>query len=95
MTHIPNHEMVQAVSSYKTDQAFGVRTLPRALRRGEDLFDLERGDKQPNVAAINAARISQKIARSVVRGEGLDNLLPVRRRPTRQDSASKAGKSRI
>ena len=40
MSGIEDHEMVQAISSYAADQAFGVWILPGALRCREHLFNL-------------------------------------------------------
>jgi hypothetical protein len=78
MSGIKDDEVVQTLSADRADEPFGVWILPGAAGRREDFFDWQRSDTRPNVAAINAVPIPQQIARSVVLGEGLDNLL---RRP--------------
>ena len=40
MLGVQDHEMVQAVSSYRADQAFGVRILPGTPRCSEDFFNV-------------------------------------------------------
>jgi hypothetical protein len=78
MSGIKDDEVVQTLSADRADQPLGVWTLPGVAGRREDFLDLQRSHTRPNVAAINAVPIPQQIARSVVLGEGLYNLL---RRP--------------
>ena len=80
MSGIKDDEVVQTLSADRADEPLGVWILPGAAGRREDFLDLQRRDTRPNVAAINAVPIPQQIARSVMLGEGLDNLL---RRPGR------------
>ena len=40
MPGVQDHEMVQAVSSYRADQAFGVGILPGTLGCGQHFFDV-------------------------------------------------------
>ena len=75
MSGIKDDEVVQTLSADRADEPLGVWILPGAVGRREDFLDLERSDAQANVTAINAVPIPQEIARSVVLGEGLDNLL--------------------
>src|SRR5688572_21133005 len=42
MPGVEDHEMIQAVSPYRADQAFGIRILPRTLRRGEQFLHVQR-----------------------------------------------------
>ena len=70
--------MVQAVSSYRADQACGVRILPRTLGCGKYFFNAHGRDAQTDVVAVDAISIANKIARRIPIGEGLDDLL---RRP--------------
>jgi len=67
--------VVQAVSSNGTDQAFGVRILPRTLRRREYFLDLQGRDSQTNIVAVHAIPIAEQIPRRCVVAEGLDDLL--------------------
>ena len=80
MSGVKDDEVVQTLSADRADEPLGVWILPWAAGRREDFLDLERSDTRPNVVAINTVAIPQEIARSVVLGEGLDNLL---RRPGR------------
>jgi hypothetical protein len=41
MPGVQDHEMVQAVSSYGADQAFGMRVLPGTPGRGEYFFNVQ------------------------------------------------------
>ena len=67
--------MVQAISSYGADQAFGVRILPGTPGCGEYFFNMQRRDPQTNFISIDAIPISYEIARRIPIGEGLDDLL--------------------
>jgi hypothetical protein len=78
MSGIKDDEVVQTLSADRADEPLGVWILPGAAGRREDFLDLQRSHTRPNVAAINAVPIPQQIARGVMLGEGLDNLL---RRP--------------
>jgi len=75
MSGIKDDEVVQTLSADRANEPLGVGILPGTARRREDFLDLERSDTRPNVAAINAVSIPQEIARGVVLGKGLENLL--------------------
>ena len=72
---VQNDEMVQAVPSYRADQAFSVPILPRTLRRREDFFHAHRRDAQTNVAAVDAVPISNEISTPFSIGERLHDLI--------------------
>ena len=67
--------MVQAVSPYRADQAFGIRILPGTPGRREQLFNVQGRDPQTNFVAVDAIPISYEIPRRIPIGEGLDDLL--------------------
>jgi hypothetical protein len=61
MPGVENNEMVQAVSSDRTDQAFGVRILPRTTGRGEQFLDAQRGDPLTDVVAVDGVPIAGRV----------------------------------
>jgi hypothetical protein len=81
MPGVQNHKMVQAVPSDRADEAFGVRILPRTLRRSEEFSYAQRRDSQANISAVDGVSISNEIPRRIAIGEGLHDLL---RRPGRR-----------
>ena len=58
MPGVQDHEMVQAVSPYRADQAFGVRILPGTLRRCEYFLPVQGRDPQTNLIAVDAIPIT-------------------------------------
>ena len=61
MPGIEDYEMVQAVSAYGSDQAFGVRILPGTLGSREHLFNIQGRDPQPNSVAVDAIPVANDI----------------------------------
>jgi hypothetical protein len=75
MPGVQDHEVVQTVSSYRTDQAFGIRILPRTPGRCEYFSNVQRRDPQTNLVAVDAIPISYQISWRIPIGEGLNDLL--------------------
>ena len=75
MPGVEDHEMVQAFSPERADQALGVRLLPGALRSGEDFFDAQRRDASAYLIAVNAVPVADKESGWVPIGKGFHNLL--------------------
>ena len=75
MPGVENDEMVQAVSSDRTDQAFGVGILPGTTGRGEQFLDAQRGDPLTDVVAVKGVPIANQISRYIPIGKSLDDLL--------------------
>ena len=75
MPGVENDEMVQAVSSYRADQAFGIRILLGTTGRGEQFLDAQRGDPLTDVIAVDGIPIANQIFRYIPIGKSLDDLL--------------------
>src|SRR4029434_1102625 len=75
MPGVENHEMVQAISPNRADQALDVRILPRALRRCEDFLHVQRRNPQSNLVAVDSIPIANDIRRRIPLGKSLDDLL--------------------
>jgi hypothetical protein len=81
MPGVENHEMVQAISPYRADQALDVRILPRALRRCEDFLHLQRRDPQTNIVAVDSIPIANDVSWRIPLGKSFDDLLGRSRLP--------------
>jgi hypothetical protein len=67
--------MIQAVLTYRSDQAFAERILPRAPRRRPDFLDASCTNPFSKLASINAVTIPQQILRFAPSGKRLNDLL--------------------
>jgi uncharacterized iron-regulated membrane protein len=59
MAFAEHDDVVQTVATYRFDQSFHVRVLPRTRRTGDDLGDAHAGDTTLADAAIDRIAISQ------------------------------------
>ncbi len=76
MALVENNEVVEAFSTDRPDQPFGVGILPGGLGRGEDLPDADSPDDPPECIAVGTISIPQQVARlGAVCGKGLPDLL--------------------
>jgi len=58
MTGVQNNDMVQALSSYRPNQALDVGILPRTLRRREHFRNAKRSQSTADLIAINAIPVA-------------------------------------
>src|SRR5437667_12046299 len=72
MHGVQDDEMVQAVSSDRADQAFGVRILPGTPRCSEYLFNAHCRNPQTDDVAVDAIPIANQIRRRIAHGSGLE-----------------------
>ena len=70
-----NDEMIQTLSSYRSDQSLGVGVLPGTLRRCQHFRNTHRLQTLPYFGSINAIPIADQITRCFAIGESLDNPL--------------------
>jgi hypothetical protein len=75
MAFAEHDDVVQTVATYRFDQSFHVRVLPRTRRTGDDLGDAHAGDTTLADAAIDRIAISQEPFRRGVFWERGDDLL--------------------
>jgi len=64
MAFVQNDRVVQAVSSYRTDEPFHIRILPRAFSSCEHFFDRQSPHPTPKSGRIDPVPIAQEIRRS-------------------------------
>src|SRR5205807_5841350 len=74
--------MVQALSPNRTNDALNIRPLPRGSRGGKDFLDSHVGYLSAEVTAVDGIAIAEQVARELVEGKCLPQLLsrPFRRR---------------
>ena len=75
MAFVQHDDMVQTVAPDAAYQPFRERILPRTAWCGDDLFDPETIDAAPKLCAVDAIAITEQIARGLIPGERLDDLL--------------------
>ena len=78
MAFAQHEHMVQTVAPDAAYQPFRERILPRTARCGDDLFDTQTIDATSKLNSVNAIAITEQIARGLIPGKHLDDLL---RRP--------------
>ena len=74
--------MVQALSPNRTNDALNIRPLPRGSRGGKDFLDSHVGYLSVEVTAVDGIAIAEQVARELVEGKCLPQLLsrPLRTR---------------
>ncbi len=68
-------DIVQALSTERPDNAFGVGILPRTPRCGDHFFDIKTAQTPPERLAVDAVVIANQISGGSIEGKGLDYLL--------------------
>jgi hypothetical protein len=79
---VKDNDVVQALSTERPDNPFGVGILPRTPRCGDDLFNIEAAHTPTELLAVDAIAIANQVFGRGIEGKGLDHLLrgPLRRR---------------
>jgi hypothetical protein len=70
-----NNYMIKAVLTYRSDQAFAERILPRTPRRRQNFLDANCANPFSKLLSINAVTIPQQIPRFAPSGKRLNDLL--------------------
>ena len=75
MAFVDYDDMVQAFSSYGTDQTLHIRILPGRSWRCYHCFDVETAYAVAKLGAVDIIAVTQQVPRSCVEREGLYDLL--------------------
>jgi len=68
-------DIIQALSPNGTNDAFGVRVLPRRTTSGKNLFNAESLSSLRKLLSVNGIAITEQILRFFIHAAGLDQLL--------------------
>ena len=82
MPLVKDNDVVQALSTERSDNPFAVGILPRTPRCGDHFFYVETAHPPTEPLAIDAVAITNEVFGRGIEGKGLDHLLrgPLRRR---------------
>ncbi len=75
MAVVDDDDVVEAFSSYGTDQALNIRVLPGRARGCEHFFDAEAAHSVAELSAVDVIAVAEQVPRSCVEREGLHDLL--------------------